>query len=526
MQTQPTCAVVRRACYVEGNRFVKYFGSYRQRILSLAGIAAVLVAGAAPRVHASVSHQGSGSLTVAIPGDVNDFDPLTDGLDVYDNIGRLALFDSLSQLDAQMHAQPALATSWSSSDGKTWVFHLRPHVKWHDGHAFTAADVRYSFQRLLDPKVGSYIANLGANINRVVAVDPLTVRFELKQVDASFVNTMVYISIVENGSGSSNKSHPIGTGPFEFVSWSPNEQIVLKANPDYWGGAPKISQLILKPITDPNVALINLRGGSVDLITSITPSLVSQVKALSSASLIEINPSTELDYVDFVSKKPPLNNPKVREALAMCFDLSAVQKLVYNGLGQPSNNWIAPTSPFYTPVPNFRYDPAAARTLLAQAGYPHGFPLTIEQLQGYPTLNQEAVIWQAGLQKAGIQVTLRMNEINAWIDRFGKSDYQASMDVDVQGPDPNRFFLISFEYHASQGDYLNKNLINLGIAADSTLDVTKRKALYSQLQHDALNDLPVLPIYRAPLLGVAQKTVHGFVLNGKGFFTFNKASVS
>jgi peptide/nickel transport system substrate-binding protein len=193
-------------------------------------------------------------------------------------------------------------------------------------------------------------------------------------------------------------------------------------------------------------------------------------------------------------------------------------------MGQPSNNFIAPTSPFYTPLPNYPYDPAGARKLLAAAGYPHGFPFTIEQLQGYPTLNQEAVIWQAGLQKAGIQATLRMNEINAWIDRFGKSQYQATMDVDVQGPDPNRFFLISFEYHYSQGDYTNKSLINLGIAADSTLNVARRKVLYAQLQRAALQELPVLPVYRAPLLGVARQGVSGFVLNGKGFFTFNHAS--
>ena len=504
---------------------MKYPGSRKRLIVSLATIGAML-GGAAPRVHTAVSAAGSSTLTVAIPGDVNDFDPLTDGLDVFDNIGRLALYDSLSRLDAQMHTQPDLAASWSSSDGKTWIFHLRPNVKWHDGHAFTAADVQYTMQRLLDPKVGSYIANLGANIQRVVAVDPLTVRFALKQVDASFINTLVYISIVEKGSGSANKAHPIGTGPYTFASWTPNEQIVLKANPSYWAGAPKISQLILKPIADPNVALLNLRGGSVDLITSITPSMVPQIKAMSNASLVVVNPSTELDYVDFVSKKPPLNNPKVRQALAMCFDLSAIQKLVYNGLGQPSNNWIAPTSPFYTPVPNFSYNPVAARKLLAQAGYPHGFPFTIEQLQGYPTLNQEAVIWQAGLQKAGVQATLRMNEINAWIDRFGKSNYQATMDTDVQGPDPNRFFLISFEYHASQGDYVNKSVINLGVAADSTLNVGKRKMIYAQLQRAALNDLPVLPIYRAPLLGVARQGVTGFSINGKGFFTFDKVHVS
>jgi ABC-type transport system substrate-binding protein len=199
---------------------------------------------------------------------------------------------------------------------------------------------------------------------------------------------------------------------------------------------------------------------------------------------------------------------------------------VYGGLGQPSNNFVAPTSPFYTPLPNYPYDPVAAHKLLVQAGYPHGFSLTIEQLQGYPTLNQEAVIWQAGLQKAGIQASLRMNEINAWIDRFGKSNYQATMDVDVQGPDPNRFFLISLDYHYSQKDYLNKKLIDLGIAADSTLNVAKRKALYGQLQQQALQDLPVLPLYRAPLLAVARTSAHGFVFNGKGFLSFARASIT
>lgn len=254
--------------------------------------------------------------------------------------------------------------------------------------------------------------------------------------------------------------------------------------------------------------------------------MVNQVQHLQSAHLVEVNPSTELDYVDFVASKPPLNNPKVRQALAMCMDLSAVKNLVYRGLGQPSNNFIAPTSPFYAPLPNYGYDPAAARKLLAEAGYPHGFALTIDQIQGYPTLNQEAVIWQAGLQQAGIQARLRMNEISAWIDRFGKSAYQATVDTDVQGPDPNRFFLISFAYHYSQGDYKNKSLIALGNAADSTLQPARRKTLYAQLQRMALRDLPVLPLYRAPILSVERTGINGYLVNGKGFYYFDRATLS
>ncbi len=119
-----------------------------------------------------------------------------------------------------------------------------------------------------------------------------------------------------------------------------------------------------------------------------------------------------------------------------------------------------------------------------------------------------------------------MNEISAWIDRFGKSDYQATVDTDVQGPDPNRFFLISFAYHASQGDYKNKTLIDLGNAADSTLQFAKRKSLYGQLQRLALQDLPVLPLYRAPILSLERSAVNGYVVNGKGFSYFDRVTLA
>ena len=166
--------------------------------------------------------QDGGTLTVAHIGDVDNYDPLTDALDQFVNYGRLMLFSSLTTYDADSKLVGDLATEWSL-DGTSWVFKLRDGVTWHDGSPFTADDVKYTFDRILDPDVGSFLVPMVDEKATVEVVDPLTVKINLPAVNASYPDLMTGVSIVKKDSGEENRSAPIGTGPFKFESWSPNE---------------------------------------------------------------------------------------------------------------------------------------------------------------------------------------------------------------------------------------------------------------------------------------------------------------
>ena len=219
---------------------------------------------AAPRAQAAPG----GTLAVGHIGDVDNYDPLTDALDQFQNYGRLLIFSNLTAYDAESALVGDLATAWEL-DGTSWVFTLRDGVTWHDGSPFTADDVKYTFERILDPEVGSFAVPFIGEEATVEVVDPLTARSTFPSVNASFPDLMTAVSIVKKDSGEANRDQPIGTGPFKFESWSPNEETVYVRNDSYYDPSrPLLDSIVFRPIPDPQVAVTNLTAGSVQLVSN------------------------------------------------------------------------------------------------------------------------------------------------------------------------------------------------------------------------------------------------------------------
>ena len=190
------------------------------------------------RARFRVRRRGSGAgrgrdVTVAHIGDVDNYDPLTDSLDQFQNYGRLLLFSSLTTYDPESVVVGDLATEWAL-DGTGWVFKLREGVTWHDGSPFTAEDVKYTVERVLDPEVGSFAVPFLGEEATAEVIDPLTVKINLPDVNASFPDLMTAVSIVKKDSGEANRDQPVGTGPYIFESWSPNESTVYVRNDAYY----------------------------------------------------------------------------------------------------------------------------------------------------------------------------------------------------------------------------------------------------------------------------------------------------
>jgi peptide/nickel transport system substrate-binding protein len=470
-----------------------------------------------------------GTLTVGHIGDVDNYDPLTDSLDQFQNYGRLLVFGSLTIYDAQSKLVGDLATEWTL-DGTNWVFKLRDGVTWHDGTPFTADDVKYTAERALDPAVGSYAAPFIGDGTTVDVVDPLTVRFNLQAINASFPDIMTQVGIVKKDSGDTNRDQPIGTGPFKFDSWSPNDQTVYVRNDAYYDPSrPLLDKIVFRPTPDPQVAITNLQAGSVDLVSNqlIVPQTAKTLQAQSGIQLITVDPSTQLAYADLVWHEGPLADKRVRQGLAMCLDLDGIKQLVYAGTGTPTNNFMAPLTWAYIDLPNYPYDPDKAKALFAEAGYPDGFKTTIDTIAGYPDLIQIASIWQDGLKKAGVDATPTTYEINQWLDRSLHSQYQISLNFDINGPDPQRMFVADYLYHVQQGDWADTDLAQKvkegAAAAIATTDEEARKKIYADLQTLLHDELPMIPIYHPAMIAAVSDKVQGFAIDGKGYYHFEQA---
>jgi peptide/nickel transport system substrate-binding protein len=483
---------------------------------------------AAPRVQAAPG----GTLTVGHIGDVDNYDPLTDALDQFQNYGRLLIFSNLTAYDAESALVGDLATEWEL-DGTSWVFTLRDGVTWHDGSPFTADDVKYTFERILDAETGSFLVPTIGEEATVEVVDPLTVKVNLPAVNASYPDLMTGVSIVKKDSGEGNRDQPIGTGPFKFENWSPNEETVYVRNDSYYDPTrPLLDSITFRPIPDPQVAVTNLTAGSVNLVSNqlIVPQTAQSLEGQEGVQLVVVDPSTQLAYANIVIKEGPLADKRVRQGLAHCLDLNAVKELVYAGTGTPTNNFMAPLTWAYIELPNYEFDPEKAKSLFAEAGYPDGFDTTIDAIEGYPDLIAIGSIWQDGLKQAGVNAVPTTYEINTWLDRWLHSDFQISLNFDINGPDPQRMFTADYLQHIERGEWADEDLINRvkedAAAAIATVDQEERKKIYADLQTYLHDELPVIPIYHPAMIAAASTNLEGFAIDGKGFYHFETATVA
>jgi ABC-type transport system substrate-binding protein len=214
----------------------------------------------------------------------------------------------------------------------------------------------------------------------------------------------------------------------------------------------------------------------------------------------------------------------------MSLDLNAVKDLVYAGTGTPANNFMAPVTWAYVDIPPYAFDPEKAKSLFAEAGYPDGFDTTIDAIEGYPDLIAIASIWQDGLKQAGVNAVPTTYEINTWLDRWNNSEYQISLNFDINGPDPQRMFTADYLLHIQRKEWSDQELIKKvtdgAAAAVATVDQEERKQIYADLQHLLFDELPVIPIYHPAMIAAASTRLQGIAIDGKGFYHFDTATIS
>ncbi|HUJ33206.1 MAG TPA: ABC transporter substrate-binding protein [Candidatus Acidoferrum sp.] len=476
----------------------------------------------------------------AEPGTVNflmeaaptNLDPRI-GVDAFSEHIDGLIFDSLVAHDQQLNVVPDLAQNWETPNSTTYVFHLRPGVKFHDGRPFTSADVKFTFESIMSGTVKTAKAGSFRIVESIEAPDPATVIFHLREPYASFLwdLTKPGIGIVPQGSGTDFAQHPIGTGPFRFVSATTDEEIALERNPDYFGGAADIPRVRFRIVPDAIVRALELRKGSGDLtINSLTPDMVMSFRHDPDVA-IEDQPGTTLAYIACNFDDPILAHRDVRQALAYATDRATLIQNLMRGMAEPAATLLPANHWAYEPsVRHYGYDPAQAEKLLDAAGFRRGpdgvrFHITLKTSTDQSTrLLAEALAdeWK----RVGIALDLRSLEFATFYSDITHGSFQLFTLRLVGGNnDPDIFeYLFSSKKMppngANRGHYRNPTLDALLDQARVEMDREKRKAILSQIQKIVAEDEPYITLWYVDNVCVRRKRLTNVVLPPAGDFDF------
>jgi peptide/nickel transport system substrate-binding protein len=471
------------------------------------------------------------TLVMVIESSPTNLDPRV-GIDgVSERIDNL-MFDDLLDRDEHLNVVPALAERWEIPDPRTYVFHLHAGVKFHNGAALTARDVKWTFDSLLQGKILSTKAAAFRLVDQVEARDDLTVVFHLKEPFATLLWNLSdgAMGIVPNGTLDEMSQHPIGSGPFRFVSAEPDKEVVIERNPEYWGGAARIERVRFAVVPDINTRALELRKGSADIVmNALTPDMVVTLEREPALEVLR-GPGTILQYMAFNFRDPLLKDVRVRQALAYAIDRGPILEYLWHGFAQPADSILPPESWAYTnAVRTYHHDPQRARDILDEAGYRpvNGvrFHLTMKTSTDENTRLMVAVLQQQ-LREAGIQLDIRTFEFATFFSDVTKGAFQLYSLRWIGGNEDPDIFEYAFHTNkftpngANRSFYSNPRVDGLIDQARMELDQGKRKVLYGEIQKILAEDVPSINLWYLDNVMIHSKRVKNLTLNPPGNFDF------
>lgn len=474
-----------------------------------------------------------GVVTIAVPSSPNSFDPRVGTDEVSQKVAQL-VYDTLLTLDDELRVAPGLAVRWEQPDPLTYLVHLRPGVKFHDGHELTAADVVHTFGSLIDPAFVSARKGAYRVLESVSAVGPYAVRFTLKEPFGSFPIQLV-MPVVPAGAGSELSRHPIGTGPYRVVRYAVDDRLELAPFVEYFGGRPANSGIVVKVVPDDIMRGLELRKGTVDIVVNdLAPDVVAQLAA-DPAMAVAVSPGTDYAYIGFNLRDPVLQDRRVRHAIASAIDRQAIVEHLRRGLARPAIGILPPVSWAFEPdVTDFQLDRLRAARWLDEAGYrdPDGegprprLTLTLKVSTNEFSRLQAAVI-QEDLRQVGIELNVRSHEFATLYADVLRGHFQmfSLQWVGVSDPD-----MLRRVFHSSQvppvgfnrGYYASPEVDDLIDRASRAIGEDERRRLYGEAQKRIAEDAPYVSLWYKTNVAVYRTTLSGVRLSPSAEFTFLK----
>ncbi|HKV44138.1 MAG TPA: ABC transporter substrate-binding protein [bacterium] len=500
-----------------------------QRVLALLLVLPLAAGvGALAGVSTTQAAAGKTTLTVGVDQEVVGLDP--NKVTAFSSFRRIdLLYNKLVSYDANLKVVGDLAESWDTPDARTYVFHLRKGVQFHDGQDLTADDVVFTIERILDPKTASPGRSYIDAIDSATAVDRWTVRVHLSYPLASLLSGLASgnAAIVEKAavqkSGDLQKTEA-GTGPFMLAEWVPDNFMRLTKNPRYFKrGLPKVDEVVFRIIPEQSSLLAGVRNRSVDMATISDGSVVKQAQADRALVVMQV-PSLNLRIFSFNTTRPPFADARVRDAIAYAIDRQAIVKAAEFGLGEvsgpvpaPDKLWALPVSDF----PEYHPNPSRARQMLQDAGAA-GAAFKIVASPTYEGGLAVAQVIQSQLRAVGLNPTIENIEWGTYINRWVKRDFDTMVELRGGDPDPDRFLYRTFYSTGAVNNFLFKDS-----AIDKLLDrgrvhvsAAERKPIYNDLQKALVEKAPAVFLYAPYESQVLQPYVKGFRLIPTGALNY------
>lgn len=497
----------------------------QRRLLAIVTMTAVVLA-AGSWVAGQTAGPGKrgGTLILARQGEATNLDPHKVPAFTSHRVFEL-VYSTLTRLGPDLGVQPDLADSWTiSPDGRQMTLHLRP-AKFHNGEPLTSADVKFTYERILNPQTKAVARAFFTDLEKVEAPDPRTVVFSLRQPNVALLIYMAHpnASIVSQkvaqaaNDDLSRKEHAIGSGPFRLAEWVPDNFMRFEAFRDFYvSGQPYVDAVRINIVPDEAGITAALRTKAADLAL-IADARVAQTLGREAGVTVSAKPSLNYHLLFVNTKRKPLDHPKVRQAIAYAIDRKQIIDTVALGAGDPTGP-IPPALPVYalptTELESYKRDVAKARQLLQESGV-GPVQLTILTQTTEPVYAKDiAQIVQQQLGEAGIKVNIEMLEFGQWVQRWLKADFEMAPGLNSGQPDPD-FYL--FRYFTNDGNlnfvhsYKNDTASDAIKRARTLADPQARKPLYAVAQRELVNGVPFVWLYVGRDYVGLQSTTKGFV---------------
>ena len=494
----------------------------------------LLIVGCALMVGCRGRGDDPSTVVMVIESSPNNLD-LRQGTDAQsERVGGL-IFDALVKKDEHYDLQPWLATSWEQPDALTWVFHLRDGVRFHDGRPLEAEDVAWTIRSMVDGTLVTAKSGAFAPVAGVEVRDRLTVVVRLKQPYAGLLFNMSdgLFGVVPRGAGKDFGMHPVGSGPFRFVSAVQDKEVLVERNERYWAGAPKIERVRFAVVPDAITSALELKKGSADLASNVVT--LDMVHALESAPnlKVESRDGSPVVYMTFNVTDPLLKDKRVRQAVACAMDRQAIVDAIWRGQARlantllPVGHWAAASD---AEMAQYPHDVARAQRLLQEAGFPAGkdgvrLRITLKTSTDETTRLMAAVLQQQ-LRAAGIRLEIRSAEFGTFYADVTKGAFQIYALRWIGSNEDPDIFRYAYGTNSmppkggNRGRYSNARVDALLTSAAASSDEAVRRADYVAVQKILAEELPGIPLWYPNNEVIHTRRVEGVRPRASGAFDF------
>lgn len=412
---------------------------------------------------------------------------------------------------------PGLAESWEQVDDLTVRFHLRQGVKWHDGEDFTAEDVAFTIERAMNPEAAyGLLARIG-QVSGATIVDDYTIDLTTKSVSPTFVRGLSDILIEPKhyydaaGAEEVNR-HPIGTGPFVYGNYTPGDRYELSANADYWGGKPAFDKLVIRQIPEAATRISSMLAGETQIIEEVPIDLVAEVEASPTSEIDQIATTAAL-ILTYDVRKPPFDNPKVREAFDYAIDKQLIFDEILKGQGELlEGQMLTEATLGHNPAIEARaYDPEIAKQMLTDAGYDFNTPIPITTQSGKYVSDVDITNVVAGmLNEIGVQATVNIVEGGVFSKMAVANDMGPLSMIGWYSLGDADFSSVWFTEQGKRSVWINPEYDALFLEARSTNDEAVRVEKYHQMMEIMYEENPAMYLFGLPSIYAKSTTISGF----------------